>query len=172
MTREPSKMGAKATGKAKAAGKILKGETGILRHLADEHGEVDGLMKRIANADDDELREDLFPEVQTMLLAHAEAEEAEFYPVLRDIGLDVLVERSIDQHREVERLLEELDADDLSTQTWQSTFARLQQAVEQHVQLEEEEIFPQAKDLLDGDELRHMLEQYERAHKAAQSRFR
>jgi hemerythrin superfamily protein len=171
MARQPSKAAAKAMGKAKAAGKLLKGETGILRHLAAEHGEVAGLMKRVAGSDDVDLRADLFPDIYRKLLSHAQAEEAEFYPMLRGIGLTDLVDRSLEQHREVEQLLEQLHDDDESSPEWSTLFARMKEAVERHVALEENEIFPVAADKLGGEELKEMLGRYERAQEMAEQRL-
>lgn len=172
MTRDMSKLGAKAVGKTKALGKILKGQTGILRHLADEHGQVSSLMKCIAASDDVDVRRDLFPEIRSKLLAHAQAEEAEFYPPLRTHPqLTNMVERSLQQHREVEQLLDELTGLDQSASTWKAAFLRLQHAVTEHVRLEEEQMFPLAKEAIGGDRLAQMLEHYEREHQLAQHRL-
>jgi hypothetical protein len=48
MAGKLTKAGAKAKAAAKGAAKAAQGETGILRHLAAEHGEVSALMKRVA----------------------------------------------------------------------------------------------------------------------------
>lgn len=173
MAREMSKLGAKAMGKAKAVGKLLKGETGILSHLADEHGEVDGMMQRIGKSPDDvQLRRDLFPEIRKNLLAHAEAEEKAFYPQLRSQpNLGNLVERSLEQHQEIERMVRELGTMDHANPTWQTTFDRLVNAVEQHVELEEGEIFPKVKDLFSAEQRSAMLEQFEQEEQATKQRL-
>ena len=171
MAHEMSKLSAKAAGKTKAIGKMLKGETGILRHLAAEHGEVGSLMKKVASSDDPKVCEDLFPEIRAALTAHAEAEEAEFYPPLQRFPRAApLVERSLREHAEIKQLLHQLDSDALSDATWEAMFARLQTAVEQHVALEENELFPIAKELCDGDELKEMLERFEPLEKSIKER--
>ncbi len=172
MAGESSKFGASAAGKAKAVGKILKGETGILRHLADEHGEVSVLMKRVAETSDARVREELFAEVYRNLMAHAKAEEQTFYPVLRrQPSLSPLVDKSLEEHRQVETWLDELKDADQSTATWKTEFERMMHAVEEHVRLEEEEIFPQAKDLLDAGERKDMLDRFEKAEQTVKGRL-
>lgn len=163
MERKISKAAAKTAGKAKAAGKALEGQTGILRHLAGEHGKVATLMARIASSDEDsDVREDLFPDVKEELLAHAKSEEAEFYPVLREYEeFRDLVEESLEQHRRVEQMLGKLSSGDKSTKTWLDEFESMKRAVEEHVDLEENRIFPRAKEVIPKERLSTMLDRYE-----------
>ena len=171
MAHEMSKLGAKAMGKAKAVGKMLKGETGILSHLAAEHGEVAGLLQRIASSiDDTDTKRELFPEVRVHLLAHAQAEEEAFYPVLRgQASLAALVDRSLEEHREIERLVQQLSTTHVDTPAWKTSFDHLHRAVQQHVELEEDEIFERTKDLFDSEQRSRMYEEYEKAEQAAKA---
>jgi len=173
MAGKTSKAGAKAKGMAKGAGKAMKGETGILRHLAEEHGEVSALMKRVARtAESSKLREELFPEIRRNLLAHAKAEEREFYPALeKDPDLAALVDQSLDEHREVEGMLEELASKNKATKTWLTSFKKMMRAVEAHVDLEEHEVFPLAAELLSDAQRDSLLHRYEKEEKALKQRL-
>jgi hemerythrin superfamily protein len=168
MANKPTKTAAKATGKAKAAGKALKGQSGILRHLAGEHGEVSTLMKRVASSSQEsKVRDELFPEIRTDLLAHAKAEEKVFYPAMRKHpDMRELVERSQEQHEKIEGYVEQLADGNKHTKTWMTIFERMMRAVEQHVELEEQKMFPLAKDLCTKEELEDLLERYEGAEQA------
>jgi hemerythrin superfamily protein len=168
MADEMKKAAGKAAGMAKGVGKALQGQTGILRHLAAEHGEVSTMMKSIANASPtSKTRDELFPELKKNLLAHAKAEEKVFYPALRRHSeLEPMVERSLAQHRQVEEMLQQLSSGDKSSATWTNAFERMMHAVEQHVELEEEHIFPKAKDLTDGSERDQILSRFEQAEES------
>jgi hemerythrin superfamily protein len=168
MKDELSKAAAKAAGMAKGAGKALAGQTGILRHLAAEHAEVSLTMKRIADAPPTaRTRDELFPGLKRDLLAHAKAEEKVFYPALRsNAELAPLVERSLAQHRVVEELLGRLATGDKSTSRWIADFESLMHAVEEHVELEENRIFPEAKDVTDGEQRSALLDRFEREEEA------
>lgn len=173
MADEMNKLGAKAMGKARAASKLMKGQTGILRHLAAEHGEVASLMRTIvAKFDEGERHRELFHEIRTNLLAHARAEENVFYPLLRgQPSLAIMVERALQEHREIERLVEQLSTTSMDTEAWRTMFERLQGVVERHVDYEEGDLFDRVKDLFDGQQRREILEEYETAEQTEKQRL-
>lgn len=156
-----TKAAATATGAAKGALKALEGYPGIFHHLAREHGEVAAMMKRISQSDGS-TRDEVFPELRRNLLAHAHAEEQEFYSQLRNYAeLEELVAQCIAEHKDVESQLDRLDTMDKHSDTWTELFERMQQAVEAHVDREEQELFPKARDLMTREEANEMFESYE-----------
>lgn len=168
-----SKTASKAAGTAKGAAKALAGYPGIFHHLAGEHAEVSTLMKRVAaSSEGSSTREELFPEIEKSLFAHARAEEEEFYPVLRNFtGIQELVDRCIEEHRKVEEYLGQLASGNKATKTWAEVFERMMRAVETHVEREEKELFPKAKELLSPDRAEDMQGRYERAEEREKSRL-
>jgi hemerythrin superfamily protein len=172
-TQAAAKAAAKATGKAKGVAKSLEGQAGILKHLTEEHGKAAMLMKRIvSSSEDSDVREDLFPKLKRDLLAHAKCEEREFYPVLEKYpALGDLVARSLGQHRHVEERLKRLSTGRKDTEDWSGEFELLARAVGEHVQLEEDQIFPRAKELISKEELSEMELRYERAEELVKSRL-
>jgi len=154
---------AKIAGAAKSLGKALSGYPAIFRHLAGEHGEVATLMKRVADStNDSEIRAELFPEIRRSLLAHAKAEEKEFYEPLRHHSeTSGLIPQAIEEHRRIEELLEQLQRQSLATDDWLATFRTFKQAVEQHVEHEEEQLFPAAKQALTSEQAEQMDRRYE-----------
>ncbi len=167
-----SKTAAKAAGAAKGAIKALAGYPGIFHHLAGEHAEVATLMQRVADSSpDSRLRDELFPEIRRHLLAHARGEEQEFYPKLRRFPeVEPLVTQCLQEHEQVKHQLEQLDAEDKSTATWQGRFREMMEAVERHVEREENQLFPKARDLLHPDEARDMENRYERVEEEEKRR--
>lgn len=149
------------------AKQVVEGFGGIYRQLAEEHGEVDALLKRMAgSSEDSDVRRDLFPKMRNQLLAHAKGEERTFYPVLQEHEeTRALAERAISDHKEIEKMLDELHSSDPATPAWTSRFEQLQKAVESHVELEENEIFPKAKEIIGKDEAQEMQARYDSERK-------
>lgn len=159
-------------GKAHAAAATLKGDTGIFRKLQEEHAEVSTLMKRVATSSDPETRRDLFPKIRRELLAHAEAEEKEFYPILEQRPeTQALAKQARNEHAEVELMLDQLVGMDASSDAWVDVFDRLMKSVEQHVQEEEHEIFPKAKPFFDDTQANQVEKVYMERKREAMQHF-
>ena len=146
---------AEAKGAIKRAGAALKGERGIFARLAQEHGEISSLKNQISSsADDFDVRRRLFPRVKQELLAHAQAEEQVFYPMAvrfeqtRDLAM-----HGIGEHQEIEIVLRRLSGMDMTAPEWIGIFRQLKRRVEEHVEDEEDELFPKLKQLVSSDEV-------------------
>jgi hemerythrin superfamily protein len=158
---------AKAVGKAKRAKAAIKGERGIFRRLHEEHGTVSALMKRVRASSDADKKRELFDTIRTELLAHARAEEKEFYSLLLSHpSTRELIEHSIDEHEQVEQLIDELMVRDTATIEWDETFDELVESVEDHVEDEENELFPRAKQVFSPDDLDAIEERFIRVKEA------
>ena len=165
-----TKAASHVAGKAKEAVKMASGYPGIFHHLMGEHTEVSTLMHRVMDSSP-KIREELFPDIRRRLLAHAKGEEQEFYPKLKQFPeLAAMIDRSFREHDEIEAYLEELNSLSKSDPAWNSQFEALVQAVEAHVDLEEHELFPLAKDLIDKDAAEKMLQRYEKVEEAAKKK--
>ena len=164
---------AKISGATKAIGKALSGYPAIFRHLAGEHAEVATLMKRVsASSDDTEIREQLFPEIRKNLLAHAKAEEKEFYEALRTLPQTAsMIPQAVEEHRRIAKYLEQLQRENCATDAWLDTFRAFESAVEAHVQREENELFPASKDAFDSDRAKQIDERYEAAEEQEKARI-
>ena len=158
-----TKAAAKVAGAAKGAAKALAGYSSIFHHLANEHAQVSTMMTRIAQSSEGSSdREEVFDEMCPALLAHAHAEEKEFYPVLRRFPeLQQLVTQSLEEHKQIESYLEQLESSNKGTKIWLDLFERLMLAVEAHVDLEENQLFPKANELLSSDQAKQVYERYE-----------
>lgn len=161
MAKKTAKVAGKMMGTAKKAGQVMRGRTGIFQKLAEEHGEVDALMKRCAASNDPAVREELFMEIKKQLLAHAKGEEREFYSVLRKhTETRELVEHSLEEHQEVEQTIEQLSQMDFGSEEWAEMFEELMDDVKEHVEEEEQDLFPKAEHVLDGDRAKEVEERY------------
>lgn len=169
---EGSKAAAKAAGKLKGAAKAMSGYPGIFHHLAGEHAEVATAMKRISGSkEDSSAREEVFAEMRKNLLAHAKGEEQEFYPRFEQRPeLEGLVRQCLEEHQRIESLLQTLNTGDKSTAAWSRQFEELKHVVEAHVDREENELFPRAKDAISSDEAREMQDRFERVEEQEKTR--
>lgn len=127
----------------------------VFKLLEKDHEKVKGLFKKLADTSDgaQKTRENLFKELATELTVHAKVEETIVYPRLKEFDeLSEQVEEGIDEHKEAEALLEELAGMETTDKEWSAKLKELQTAVEHHVKEEEQELFPEALDLMDEDE--------------------
>jgi Hemerythrin HHE cation binding domain len=166
----------KLAGKAKMAKAALRGDTGVLSTLEGEHAEVAMLMRAVLDEGHDdhdpealECRRELYHRIRVGLLAHAKAEEQEFYGVLelRPATHDRVGHSEL-EHKEIEHLIRRLDHMAESDVGWMPTFASLQMKVEAHVREEETALFDEAKLVLDEQELRDIDDRYQRAKRRFQ----
>lgn len=143
----------KAIGKLKGARQQMTGGTGIFARLASEHGEISTMIRRVAaSGSHSKIRDELFPEIRRQLLAHARAEEKEIYSVFRQIPeLSEQMSKSTDEHHEIERMLDELENMNKSSDQWIEKFRGLMGLVQRHVMEEEMQVFPKAKAELDRE---------------------
>src|SRR5581483_8983191 len=83
----------------------------------------------------------------TELEIHSKLEEEIFYPAVQKAGgeLKEAVDEGYEEHRQVDRLIEELKAMDPSSDLFVERFQSLIGAVEHHVAEEEGEMLPKAE---------------------------
>jgi hemerythrin-like domain-containing protein len=150
-------------GGAKQMGQAVRGRFGIYSTLSKEHGQVSGLMTRLASTDSDEAdrREELFAEIQDELTAHSEIEDAVFYAELsRHAQVKEKIGHARTEHEEIKTLLEELSTMDISHQSWMNKFLKLKETVQHHVDEEESEIFPLAEEVLSRKDAERLDEEF------------
>lgn len=151
----------KLAGKMKAASAALKRERGIFRKLKEEHAQVSALMNRIATTEGPDARRDLFGELRRELLSHAKGEEREFYPVFRQYEETAdIVEEALEDHTAIEEMVEKLRVLEIESTEWDELFEEVVTEVREHVEQEENELFPLAEKLIDDEQAKHMEERY------------
>jgi len=134
-----------------------------------DHRNVEKIFKKLLNTseDDEDERAELFSEVDTLLSAHAKAEEKLFYPKTeansktRDLTLE-----AHEEHELVKLLLGQLRDMDPSEEVWGAKLTVLCELVKHHVKEEEEELFPKAQKIIskkESKELAHKIEVFEDA---------
>ncbi|HYP99726.1 MAG TPA: hemerythrin domain-containing protein [Polyangiaceae bacterium] len=168
-------LGVKAVGTVKAVKAGFNGLRGVFLHLAEEHGEVIAMMKHLSKSKDAQVRREHYAKLRVELLAHERAELAELYPALAHLestrALVALHDREATQLESAIREPFGIDALDPSSDAWGLAFDRLLVLVEQHVALEEGEIFPKAQAVLGEAAAEALRTRYEAANISAKKQL-
>jgi hemerythrin superfamily protein len=142
-------------GAAKAIIARLKGLVGVFRTLAQQHGEVSGLVLRIGKHPDK--RAELWPKIRIELLSHEKAEMREVYPELRKHDeLRAMVDKHDREAAELETAIQRVDRLAFDSDEWKAHFDRLVDLVKQHVEEEEGSIFPAAQKVIGEQRAREL----------------
>lgn len=130
--------------------------------LKKDHEKVSGLMKRLETTTERgvKTREELFSRLKEELDVHAHIEETIFYPALQiETETEDITREALEEHKIVKTLLAELDSTAKDDEQWSAKFTVLKEMVEHHVEEEEGEMFTQARQALDKEELDELGEE-------------
>jgi hemerythrin-like domain-containing protein len=125
--------------------------------LKADHEKVKGLFRQYEAAGDRayQKKQSIAEEVFTEITVHSTLEEELFYPAVKaetDKQGQELVAESVEEHHVVAMLIEELKALDPKDERYDAKFTVLMENIEHHIEEEEDELFPEAEDVL-GDEI-------------------
>ncbi len=121
--------------------------------LMSQHREVEDLFSKIEKAKSAGKKTELFEKLADDLAIHAAIEEHHFYPAVKDDGTEDILLESLEEHLGVKRLLADLLDVSASDETFDAKIKVLKEQIEHHVEEEEGELFPRAKQLLNEDEM-------------------
>lgn len=137
----------------------------VIEKLRQDHEKVAQLFEKLAKTGDSSTsgREALCRQLIAELEAHAEFEEQVFYPAIEKAGdeAEEEVEEAVDEHQEVKDMLAQLASMDVDDDDFLELVSDIQEAVEAHVQHEEEDIFPLAEEELEASEASQMAQQHD-----------
>lgn len=137
----------------------------VLDVLHDDHAVAERLFSDILRTPsaDKSRREELFHALKEALIKHTHAEEKVFYPTLRDRKpAHDMIEHGLDEHHQVETLLSRMDNIPADSDDWIDTLETIHAKVKDHVEEEEHDIFPKARQLLGDAELNRLTERFMR----------
>ena len=115
--------------------------------LRNEHDTVRGLFAKLkkTNSRNQNGKQGLFDEIRREILLHSQMEIEIFYPALASTPSTTagkLVSTAEEEHRTIEALLDSMNAMDKDFDT---KMGRLIEEVTQHIEMEEEQIFDEAR---------------------------
>lgn len=128
--------------------------------ILSDHRRVEEVFKEYEGLSEPLAKAKRVDELIQLLEVHAEIEETLFYPEFRQASKDEdLVKEALQEHQEVKNTLKDLANADPHDTDLDSKVRRLKQLVEHHVQEEESQMLPKAKELFDQDRLEKMGEE-------------
>ena len=99
-------------------------------------------------------RAELFAELKAELSIHERIEEEIFYPALKSHPkAKGIVLEGYEEHHVVDEIMGELEATDVTDETWGAKFKVMKENIEHHIEEEEGDMFKQARQVFDDDEL-------------------
>ena len=122
----------------------------IYDRLEKDHDTQRALIDAVqASAPGSEERTELWTRLRNELEAHASAEEQAFYSKLmaEPDGTDD-TRHAVEEHQEMHEMIAKLDAMDTGADVWNQMFGELAHKVLHHVDEEEDEFFPDARETL------------------------
>jgi hemerythrin-like domain-containing protein len=124
--------------------------------LKTDHDKVKRLLTELESTTERgvKTREELFATIKGELTVHEIIEEEIFYPALKSHpkAKDIVLE-GYEEHHVVDLLMGELESLDVSDETWGAKALVMKENVEHHIEEEEGEMFKQARQVFDKQEL-------------------
>ena len=110
--------------------------------LKKDHELVKKLAQSYFNSESDEVKIRAAEQILMLLETHALLEEGAFYPAVRDMSPETIAHFE-DQHHQVDEMLAELKQKGLDSADSIPMFEQVMEMMMQHIQEEEEKLFPQ-----------------------------
>ncbi|HUR51891.1 MAG TPA: hemerythrin domain-containing protein [Mycobacteriales bacterium] len=144
----------------------------VIDLLTADHREVTELVQELLGTEDLERRRELADTIIGELVRHSVAEETVVYPVIRKElpDGDQAVEHDTEEHKELERLMKEMEGCKVGEPYFLDLVGKLQTVLADHVADEEQEQFPQLRTHLDEERLTSMGAAVEALKKVAPTR--
>ncbi|MER5217934.1 hemerythrin domain-containing protein [Streptomyces sp. NPDC002838] len=145
----------------------------VIQELTADHREVDALFAQIeTQTAADSRRRELADQLTIELVRHSVAEEEHLYPAVRRYvdGGDDLADKEIADHREVERLLKELESCQPGDARFDTLIGQLKSSVTAHVRDEEDRLFRLLADACPPEALGELGEKVRKAKETAPTR--
>jgi hypothetical protein len=136
-----------------------------LELLKEDHERVKDLFEQAEAKEDDKEKRKLFKEIKKELETHTRIEETIFYPAMQEREeLKDMVLESLEEHKQVKKLLREMDRLGKTSEKFEPKLKVLQENVEHHAEEEEEgKMFPKIRQLLSATELEELGAELEAA---------
>jgi len=139
--------------------------------LKADHDKVKELLNQLESTTERgvKTREELFATIKGELTVHETIEEEIFYPALKEHpkAKDIVLE-GYEEHHVVDTVMAELEGLDVSDETWGAKATVMKENVEHHIEEEEGEMFKQARQVFDKQELQELGDRMARRKTEAQ----
>lgn len=142
--------------------------TDIFERLKQDHEDHREILDQLAETSgDSEERRDLLEKFTLDVKSHAAAEEQALYStMLRKPKATDETRHSVAEHQELNELLNDLAATDMSSSAWMAKFKQLDHNYRHHINEEEDDHFPDFEKLLTEEDREHMRDVFDRRKRA------
>ena len=127
-----------------------------LKLLKQDHDKVKKLLEEGESTTERAVktREELFAKIKGELKVHEAIEEEVLYPALKEHAetKDIVLE-AYEEHHVVDVIVGELERTPVDDETWAAKFTVMKENLEHHIEEEEDEMFKQARQVMDESEL-------------------
>jgi Hemerythrin HHE cation binding domain len=124
--------------------------------LKEDHDKVKKMLEKLDSTTERGIktREELFTKVKQELQVHESIEEEIFYPALKDHPkTKELALEAYEEHHVVDMVMAEIEGVPFDEETWGAKFTVMKENLDHHMKEEEGEMFKQARQVFDKDEL-------------------
>ena len=138
--------------------------------LKEDHDKMKKLLSELDGTTErgTETRERLFSTVKEELTIHESIEEEIFYPALKDHPkTKELTLEAYEEHHVVDMVMAEIESLPFDDERWGAKFTVMKENIEHHIEEEEKEMFTQARQVFDPDELEALGERMARRKEEA-----
>ena len=129
--------------------------------LKEDHQKVKKMLAELESTTERgvKTREELFTKVKQELVVHEAIEEEIFYPALKDHPKtkEIALE-GYEEHHVVDTVMAEIEGVAYDDEKWGAKFTVMKENLEHHIEEEEGEMFKQARQVFDQDELTQLGE--------------
>lgn len=142
----------------------FRGNPDIFGRLVEDHDRHRALLAMITDTKGDSPdRKKLFKELVKELKSHAAAEEQALWSsVMRNPKTTDDARHAVGEHKEIDKMLDDLAARDMSSSGWLRRFASLHEEYLHHIKEEEQEQFVAAQKHLTPTDIRYMKQVFNR----------
>ena len=124
--------------------------------LKDDHQAMKKLLTELESTTERgvKTRQELFAKVKQELTVHESIEEEIFYPALKEHpkAKEIVLE-AYEEHHVVDTVMAEIEGVPFDDETWGAKFKVMKENIEHHIEEEEREMFKQARQVFEPDEL-------------------
>jgi hemerythrin superfamily protein len=129
--------------------------------LKEDHQKVKKMLGELESTTERgvKTREELFTKVKQELVVHEAIEEEIFYPALKQHPkTKAIALEGYEEHHVVDTVMAEIEGVAYDDEKWGAKFTVMKENLEHHIEEEEGEMFKQAKQVFDEDELAQLGE--------------
>jgi hypothetical protein len=127
-----------------------------LKLLKDDHDKVKKLLEEGDSTTERAVktRAELFAKIKSELQVHEAIEEEVLYPALKEhAATKEIALEAYEEHHVVDVIVGELEATPVDDEAWAAKFTVMKENLEHHIEEEEDEMFKQARKVMDASEL-------------------